>query len=641
MILLVMMAFMQALPCNCPIVIGQAALAQSNQAKAAPAIPKVTAKLVSNCKQISAGQPFKLGVQLLMPPGWHTYYKVSGDAGMPTSIDWHLPPGFKAGEIEWQKPNKFSDSGITTYGYQDKTLLAATITPPVNLPAGQDLDFSASIRWLQCKDLCVPGKAEVSLKLPVADKADADPTYAEDFATVGFIGDVGAGEKAGQPTTVSILSEKLTVQGAPAHPLNLLSYLFFAFVGGFILNFMPCVLPVISIKILGFVQQAGENPKRVFQLGLTFTAGILSSFLFLAGIVLLLQQTGQEVGWGFQFQHPAFVIVMSVIVLLFALSLFGLFYISPPPGQSAIDKVASKEGAGGTFFKGVLATTLSTPCTAPFLGTAVGFAFTEPWWVIMLIFLVVGLGMAFPYLVLTAKPGWMKFIPKPGAWMEKFKQSLGFLLLATVVWLLRILGAQVGFEQALWVSAFLVIISFAVWVVSSFTDLASSERRVWTMRIVALVLVGAGYYFCIATVPGLGLPAPERKRASAIEQATGAIDWQPFTVAALDGQIAAGKTVFLDFTAEWCLTCKVNEQAVIDTKPVVEKLKALNVVTMKADWTRQDPQISNLLHKFGRSGVPLYVIFPAGRPQQPIVLPEVITTQIVLDGLDRAGPSKN
>jgi thiol:disulfide interchange protein DsbD len=619
------------------------------------AVPPVTAKLLANVKSVPAGQPFKLGVELLMPPDWHTYYKLSGDAGMPTKIVWRLPEGFKAGPLEWERPNTFNDAGITTYGYHDKTLIAASITPPERLPAGKPLSFGAAVKWLQCKDLCVPGKADLTLELTASGSSAYAADHLDEFAKVGYSGEIGAapaGEPAaiskseaatsGQTKPINLLSQSLKVEGAAEQPNGLAGYLLLAFVGGFILNFMPCVLPVISIKVLGFVQQAGEDPKQVFRLGLVFTAGILASFLALAILVLLLKQTGQQVGWGFQFQHPVFVIVMAVIVQLFALSLFGLFYISAPAGQAAIDKAASQEGIAGTFFKGVLATTLSTPCTAPFLGTAVGFAFTESWWVVITIFMVVGLGMAFPYLVLTAKPGWMRFIPRPGVWMEKFKESLGFLLLATVIWLLRVLGAQVGFEQALWIAAFLVVISFAVWCVSRYTDLTSSSRRKLTVWSIALVVVGVGYYFCIATVPGLGLPSPQMPISSSERRPTkGEIDWQPFTIDALEMQLSLGKTVFLDFTAEWCLTCKVNEQAVIDTKPVVARMKALKVVAMKADWTRQDPQISALLHKFGRSGVPLYVIFPAGRPTEPIVLPEVITPPIVLDALQKAGASKD
>lgn len=618
------------------------------------AVPPVTAKLLANVKSVPSGRPFKLGVQLLMPPQWHTYYKISGEAGMPTKIEWKLPDGFKAGPLEWEKPNVFNDAGITTYGYHDKTLIAASITPPAGVAAGEQLTFSASVKWLQCKDLCVPGKADLKLVLPASSASSVESDHSNDFVKVGYNGDIGM-ESAGsanaaagngeatspQPKKVNLLTENLRFEGASQQPTSLAAYLALAFIGGFILNFMPCVLPVISIKVLGFVQQAGEDSRRVFSLGLVFTTGILASFFALALLVLLLKQTGQQVGWGFQFQHPVFVIVMAVIVQLFALSLFGLFYISPPAGQGSIDKAASKEGMIGTFFKGVLATTLSTPCTAPFLGTAIGFAFTESWWVVITIFMVVGLGMAFPYLVLTAKPGWMRFIPKPGVWMERFKESLGFLLLATVIWLLRVLGAQVGFEQALWVAAFLVVISFAVWCISRYTDLTSTNKRKYSVWSIAIAIVGLGYYFCIGTVPGLGLPAQERAVANSGQRSSGEIDWRTFTIDALEKQLSDGKTVFLDFTAEWCLTCKVNEQAVIDTKPVIEKMKALKVTTMKADWTKQDPQISELLHKFGRSGVPLYVIFPAGRPTEPIVLPEVITPQIVLDALDRAGASKD
>ncbi len=602
-----------------------------------PDIPRVKASLIADVKAVQPGTPFKLGVRLDMPAGWHTYYKVSGDAGMPTGIDWALPPGFKAGPLLWQKPHKFNDSGITTYGYADHTLIAATITPPARLPPGGRLTFSARVRWLQCKELCVPGKARVSLSLPVAAPGPVAADNMDLFKTVGFEGPLTS--EPPLPAHGSVLTENLHVKGVAGQGSALGGFFFLAFAGGFILNFMPCVLPVISIKVLGFVEQAGEDKRRVLELGLAFTAGILASFLALAGMVIAVQKTGQRVGWGFQFQHPAFVVAMCVIVLLLALSLFGLFYLSPPPGQAAIDRAASREGLIGTFFKGVLATTLSTPCTAPFLGTAVGFAFTQPPWIIVAIFLTVGLGMAFPYLVLTALPDWMRFLPRPGDWMERFKQFLGFLLLATVIWLLRVLGAQVGFEQALWVAAFLLVITLAVWLVSSFTDLSSSERRRYTVWGLALAVTAAGYYFCVATVPGLGRPLPVAPAGPTVATGSDDIDWRPFSVGALDKALDSGQTVFVDFTAEWCLTCKVNEHAVIGTRPVVEKLKALHVVTFKADWTRQDPQITDLLHKFGRSGVPLYVIFPAGRPTEPIVLPEVITQPIVLSALDEAARS--
>ncbi|MBZ0186263.1 MAG: thioredoxin family protein, partial [Candidatus Obscuribacterales bacterium] len=393
------------------------------------------------------------------------------------------------------------------------------------------------------------------------------------------------------------------------------------------------VLPVIAIKVMSFLEQAEEEPARVRLLGLVFSSGIISAFLVLAIVVLAVRAAGESVGWGFQFQYPGFIIVMSVIVLLLALSLFGLFYFSFDAGQAKLDQLAQREGLSGSFFKGVLATTLSTPCTAPFLGTALGFAFAQPAWVVLGIFFLSGLGMSLPYVILTAFPALMKRLPKPGDWMEKFKESMGFVLLATVIWLLSILGSQVGAGGVMWVSFFLLAVSLSAWIVGRFTDLASSSARKLKVWAVAIAISGAGFYLCVMQQPVLmaslsGQALPKEK-----------IAWQPFSKAALESSVEAGNTVFLDFTADWCLTCKANESLFLNSDSVVGKMKELNVLTMKADWTSKNPEITTMLSGFKRSGVPLYVVYSPGKLDNPQVLPEIISEQIVLDALQKAGPS--
>lgn len=618
---------------------------------------QVTAQLIADTTAVVPGKPFTLGISLKMIPEWHTYYKVSGEAGMPTRVTWKLPPGFTASELLWQKPHKFLDSGITTYGYQDSTLVGATITPPANLPAGSKFDFQATVKYLACHEMCVPGKASLSLKLPLVKAGSAAAAANGDlFAGLGWNGAVeslvrdghagsgavvAAAHTADSPTG-SILDAKIKVADGGNQEQSLLVYLAFSFVGGFILNFMPCVLPVISIKVLSFMQQAGDDPKRVLKLGLTFTAGIISSFLVLAGAVIAIQQAGQKIGWGFQFQYPIFLLCMAAVVLMFALSLFGLFYIQVNAGQDQIDHLASKDGFVGTFFKGVLATTLSTPCSAPFLGPALGFAFSQPPAVVLLMFATIAVGMSFPYVLLTANPTWMKYLPKPGVWMEKFKESMGFLLLATVVWLVWVLGQQVGINACMAAVGFLVALSFAVWLVGRFTDLTSGNGRKSVVYGLAAIVLAGAYAALLRPFPVLLSMQPPQSEPVALVSTAGSdsIDWKPFSIKALDEQLASGKTVFVDFTADWCLTCKVNESSFINVPPVIKKFHELNVVALRADWTRQDAQISQLLQKFGRSGVPLYVIFPAGRSTEPIVLPEVITQDMVLQKLQEAGPSK-
>ncbi len=310
-----------------------------------------------------------------------------------------------------------------------------------------------------------------------------------------------------------------------------------------------------------------------------------------------------------------------------------------------MNELANKEGYVGTFFKGVLATVLSTPCSAPFLGPALGFAFTQSKLNVVLIFFMIGLGMAAPYLLLSLKPDWIRFIPKPGVWMEKLKESFGFILLATVVWLLYVLGSESGIEAVTWTSSFLVTVAFAAWLISRFTDLNSTqERKIKVWSLAAVVVLGS-FYFCIATRPGIGFigdaaEGPRIQPQLTIKSIT-ASRGSSLDLKKLDEYRNQGKTVLLDFTAQWCLTCKVNEQTVLSNQAVVDKLKDLKVVTMRADWTSQDATITKLLHKFNRSGVPLYVIFPGSKSDEPIVLPEVITTSLVLSDLDQAGPSKN
>lgn len=608
----------------------------------------VRAKLIADTTAIVPGKPFRLGVRLYMQPHWHTYYKESGDAGQATRILWELPAGFQAGELTWQKPSRFEDAGIVTFGYQNQTLIAATITPPQNLPAKTKISISAKVKWLACKEACVPGEGTVKIELPVNGQ-ESQAINQKLFAEVNFNGSIKDLPPEHDPKiekdNLSLLDDQTSTDGSSDN--NLAFILMAAFIGGFILNFMPCVLPVISIKVFSFLKQANEEPQKVFELGAIFSSGIISTFLILACLVIGLQTAGQKIGWGFQFQYPVFIVIMSTIITLFALSMFGVFYIQVSSGQDQLNKLASGESKTATFFKGVLATFLSTPCTAPFLGTALGFAFAQPWWMTILVFLVIGLGMSSPYILLTAKPDWMKFLPKPGAWMEKFKESMGFLLLATVVWLLYVLGNQVGFSGAIATLAFLVCLSFLAWLTNSFIDLSSSSGKKARVYLLAAILFGLSFRIFLAPYPELLSVDPaviakaaQRKAGQELPANADGISWQPFSLTAFNKEVAAHKTIFLDFTADWCLTCKTNELTVLSTPPVVQKFKDLKVVAFKLDWTTQDPEITKLLRKFGRSGVPLYVIFPAGRANSPLVLPEIIDQGLVLQKLTEAGASQ-
>lgn len=444
-------------------------------------------------------------------------------------------------------------------------------------------------------------------------------------------------------TSGSILDRRFTSIPPAYADQPLLLYVLFAIIGGLLLNIMPCVLPVIGLKVFGLMRMAGDAPQRIRKMGWVFSLGILSSFLVLAILVVLLKTAGEQVGWGFQFQEPLFVIAMSTIVFAFGLSLFGVYDINVPLLFSLASTTPTatneRKGYGASFTEGVFATILATPCTAPFLGSAMGFAFSQSATVILLLFACVALGMALPYLILTMKPNWMRFLPKPGEWMITAKHIMGFLMMATLVWLLKILGSQLGMEAVVWTSAFLLCVAFACWLIGRFATLSVSRGGRLAVWAGAVGVVAFGYSLFVADVLKARhvLVDPTATTEHAFTpSADNGIAWQPFSLEKLEGYLRDQRPVFLDFTAEWCLTCKVNEKTVLADSDVIAAIREKNVIAMKADWTNRNETITRLLQTFGRSGVPLYVLFPAGKPDQPIVLPEVITSGIVLEALAKA-----
>jgi thiol:disulfide interchange protein DsbD len=409
--------------------------------------------------------------------------------------------------------------------------------------------------------------------------------------------------------------------------------LLFAFLGGLILNLMPCVLPVIALKILGFVSEAHSEPRRVRKLGLIYALGVLASFLALAGIVIGVNAAGHRAGWGMQFSSPIFVVCLTTLVLLVALNLFGIFEVAL--GGRTLDTasgLASKTGAAGAFFNGVLATTLATPCTAPFLAPALGFAFAQSPPVIVLIFLTVGLGLSAPYVVLSCQPGWLKYLPKPGGWMLQFKIAMGFPMLATVVWLFNVASSNYG-KNVVWLGVFLVSVAFAAWIFGEFVQRGRKHQAVAAI-IVFLLLLGS-YAFALEKELDWRVPM-ETTGAGGLKVSANGIDWQPWSPAAVAAARVAGKPVLVDFTADWCLTCQVNKKTSIEIPSVREKLKALNAVALIGDYTHFPDAITTELNRYGRAGVPLVLVYPKNPEAQAIVLPALLTPGTVLSALDRA-----
>jgi thiol:disulfide interchange protein len=666
----------------------------------------VKAELVADTNAIVPGKKFTAGLLLRMAPGWHTYWKFSGDAGIPTELKWKLPTGWKVGELQWPIPLKTSDPGdIQTYGYQDEVLLMQEIIPPARID-NSPIKLAAEASWLVCEKICIPGSASLQLEIPISTASapantelfaryrqllPKDPPAADvakgKWSRVGselhlsmtsatlanypvtdfyplpegniVVGHPKIESRTGNEITFAIPIESaskdlLSVKGlvvfaqrangndraawrvaesgaasransVPAR--GVFTFLFFGFLGGLILNLMPCVLPVISLKIFGFIQQAGQSRQKIWRSGLAFAAGIFVWFVGLALLLITLKAAGREVTWGgFQFTNPYFVLSLSVIVLVFALNLFGVFEISlPQTATRGLLSWTAGEGEAGSFFQGVFATVLATPCTAPFLGTALGFAFTQSAAIILSIFVAIAAGMSAPYLLLCAQPAWLRFLPKPGPWMAHVKQFMGFLLLATLLFLLYVLGAQRGLDGITWASCFLLIVSVICWMKGAFfSPLSSKTTRVIAALLMSILLVASGVYF-------IGEKFRAAKIVSSNSQLHG--DWQAFTPERLQVELEQGRSVFVDFTAAWCLTCKFNEASVLESAAVREAFQRRGIVKLKADWTNGDPVITKLLQQFGRPGVPLYVLYP-GKSAEPIVFPELLTKSIILDKLE-------
>ncbi len=489
------------------------------------------------------------------------------------------------------------------------------------------------------KQIPVVGADGLHLTIPLADPVNSALSTLEGV----LVSDQGWGKvHAGKAiaVTAAVTYAKTTpaianVKAAPlsdpktgppnGNDLGLAVALLFAFIGGLILNLMPCVFPVLGIKVMSFVQHAHGEQKLLRQQGLAFLGGVVISFWVLAGLLAVLRATGESIGWGFQLQSPVFVTLLAMLFLLMALNLSGVFEFGMQL-QSAAGNLETA-GKGGNrsslmdaFFSGVLATIIATPCTAPFLGAALGYTLAQPTYVSMMVFTSVALGMAAPIMVLSLLPGWLRYLPKPGAWMESFKQFMAFPLFATVAWLAWVLGSQQGNDGLGMLLFGMVIVAFGAWLYGRW-QLDTPVRA--SVAAILLLLAGA-----VIAWPNANTTASPAITAGASSATDG---WVPFSkqkVAELRGQ---GRPVFIDFTATWCITCQVNKRIALNHPEVLKRFEELNIVRIRADWTVKDPAITEALAEFGRNGVPLYVFYPVAGDAQ--ILPEVLTPAIVLSAV--------
>ena len=656
----------------------------------------LTAELTTLGPQIAVGGTLQAGLVLTIEEHWHVYWINAGDAGGPPSIKWTLPEGMTAGPMQFPPPARLPLGPLMDFGYEDGVAFPVTLTASPTMKPGK-VHLDAHVSWLVCSSQCLVGKAHLGLDLMVVkgplpappavgalgSALAALPKPLPSTMSASAVGDAKqiqvslktgtketdaafypfdseeienaaeqpvesqpdgvkiwlkrASDSTALPKTLHGLVELSSTEAydftvpvtqgtVPPLPmtanktpdtsngpdLNAFSAIGLAFLGGLLLNLMPCVFPVLFLKGLSLVHSSNEERGRQRAHGLVYTAGIVISFWVIVAALLILRAGGRELGWGFQLQSPGFVAVLASLVFFLGLSLAGQFEIGLSL-TSAGGELAQKPGLTGSFFTGVLATVVATPCMAPLMGAAVGFALVQAAWVTFVVFTALALGLALQYLLLTMQPHWTSKLPRPGAWMETLKQLVSVPLFGTAIWLVWVYGqlySPEGVDRMVWLLTGFLVLAIAGWTLGKWP-------AKWGSGIAAVVLI----------VIALALPL----RKPAVDT----LVWQPYTEANFTAARATGQPVFIDFTAAWCLSCQVNERAVLKSKDVEKALLKNHVQLLKADWTQYDPVITRELAAVGRSGVPTYVIYPPGKVSNPDVLPELLTKSTVLTAIEK------
>ena len=637
--------------------------------------------LITESDLISSDETILVGLKFKLNPGWHTYWENPGDAGAGATVVWELPPNFTATEILWPGPKKIPVEPLMTYGYEDEALLLTKITSPKVLT--YPVNIRAKVSWFTCKDICLPQEGEVSIKLYQGSKSEnkstltlreMEKTVPTDLsspyrvnlidnkiflqferenaqkitsayffpAEYGFISYVANQklEKNDKSFSLELLPAevqvktmnlkgvlKLNLDGAteyynldlPLHDnadisppsLNLITALFFAFIGGLILNAMPCVFPILSIKILGFIEQSQGSREKIIQHGLVFSAGVLTTFLVVAGVLLFLRSTGDSIGWGYQLQSPLIISLLIYLFVAVGIVFMGNLVLG---GQLAKYGVLaqSQRDLAGSFLTGVLAVVVASPCTAPFMGPALGMAFLQPGLGSLFIFLALGIGFSLPYMTLSIFPQLLSKLPKPGEWMETLKQIMAFPMWGSALWLTWVLSSQVELQSVFAVLIGALLVSVCLWL------LEKTQNSQGLSRNLALFISVFLLAFSLWLIPTSYKEGPEEIERNGYE----------FSSERLENLRLNQQAIFLNFTADWCITCKVNEAVALNRESVKKILADKNIVYLKADWTRKDPEIASMLASYGRTGVPLYILFPS--QGKPIILPELLTEDLLV-----------
>lgn len=685
----------------------------------------VEVRLIAESPVPAGGGTVTVALVQKIIPGWHTYWRNAGDSGEPTKIDWKLPQGFAAKEIQWPTPERIPIGPLANFGFKDEVWLLSEIVVPKGLSPGSMTTIEADVSWLVCEEICIPEDAKLRLEIDVEQTSAPAGQWREAFAkaraampetpalaaayevqdgklgvsitlpeklrgakalflpdTPGFIknaadqslssdgqamvlhipggskvripeeaakiatisgvlifDDVGGQRRAitieavrGDVPDAKPAAEIAPPAGAAALPqtamnpdnLSFGGAILFALLGGLILNLMPCVFPVLSMKAMALVRNGEVSRGEAIADGLAYLGGVLVTFCALAAAVIVLRQAGEAVGWGFQLQSPFVVAVLAYVLFAVGLNLSGVFQVGGGLmglGSSLQDQSNS---LSGSFMTGVLAVVVAAPCTVPFMGAAVGYALTQSSVLTFLIFIALGFGLALPWLVISFVPGLTSFIPRGGAWTERIKEFLAFPMYASVAWLIWVLSQQTDSTGLFRVLLGLVAVAFAAWAAGR---AQASTGRAIVASLAAVLAVGAS----LALIAGPGLPPPRMAHAAPSEAYKGP-RYEPYTPERLQALLAEGKPVFVNLTAAWCITCLFNEQVALDTAQAKNDFEASGTVYLKGDWTNRDPAITALLRAHGRDGVPLYLHFAAGK-KEPTVLPQVLTSAIISEAI--------
>ena len=720
-----------------------AGLAQGAPVEAA----HTTVELISEVEAIAPGASFDVALQFNQEPHWHIYWTNPGASGLPVELEWDLPDGFEAGEIQWPAPERIPLGGLINYGYEGLVTLIVPIQAPDSVEVGRTVELNLEAFWLICKEVCLPGEASLRLALPVAADAKMGPRVPEFTAAresqpkegapwglsaavdgrnlvlsleagvgapvplpddlyfyaepIGWVDpnaeqalevrDDGAGARLVLATEapffeaspdrirgvlqsgegnwaveIPIFSDdnsqvseggglrenQLTIgrgfmegsssklskdfgprdtesTGFEAFLLNfgLPGWLALAFLGGLILNVMPCVLPVLSLKVFSLLKHSGQTRGQAFLHGFAYTVGVVASFLLLAVFLFGLRAVGERIGWGFQLQSPNFVVILAIIFFLFALNLMGVFEIGSRL-VGADTKASKRNDLVGSFGMGVLAAVVGAPCMGPLVASVSGLAVQANPATGMLIFGMMGLGLASPFLVLSVFPKLVGYLPKPGIWMESLKQFMGFLLMAAVVFLALVAGGLGGVDAVITLLIVLLLVGLAAWVYGRWSVPVRPKRTRWIARFIsAVLLIVAAYYGVTET-----RAAYDRHGASVSAAVEG--QWAAWSTDRVEQELAAGNPVFVDFTATWCLICQVNKRVALRTAATTELFAEYGIVALEADWTRYDAEITDELERHGRSGVPLYLLItPDGAVS---ILPQSLTNGIIREAVENA-----